>query len=390
MVKKTIVLTKPPKALKDREIAHALRERIKELTCLYSISQISEKNAAAPDKIFHGIAEAIPPAWQYAEATAARIVLDGKSYHSSNFEESHRKMTAPVIIAGKRRGMVEVVYTGRLPHSDEVRFLKEERTLLRAIARQVAFIVTRQEADAERAELQRQLIHADRLATIGQLAAGVAHELNEPLGTILGFAQLACKHPGLQEKPRHDIEKIVDASLYAREIVKKLLIFARQTPVFKSRIGFNDVVSEALGMFEHRFEKDAIELVCELSPRLPPVVADCGQLKQVIVNLVVNSMQAMPGGGLLTVRTAFDGACLVCTVKDTGTGMTKETLNRIFVPFFTTKDVDRGTGLGLPVVHGIITSHGGNIAVESTPGRGTIVTIRLPVDPINGRKKAGQ
>jgi two-component system, NtrC family, sensor kinase len=390
MVKKTNALTKPPKALKDREIAHALRERIKELTCLYSISQISGKNAAAPDTIFHGIAEVIPPALQYAEAAAARIVLDGKSYHSSNFEDSRCKMVAPVIIAGKRRGMVEVVYTSRLPHRDGVRFLKEERTLLRAIARQVAFIVTTREADAERAELQRQLIHADRLATIGQLAAGVAHELNEPLGTILGFAQLACKHPGLQEKPRHDIEKIVDASLYAREIVKKLLIFARQTPVFKSRICFNDVVSEALGMFEHRFEKDAIALVCGLSPRLPPVVADGGQLKQVIVNLVVNSMQAMPEGGVLTVRTAFDGACLVCTVKDTGTGMTKETLNRIFVPFFTTKDVDRGTGLGLPVVHGIVTSHGGTIAVESTPGRGTIVTIRLPVDPINGRKKAGQ
>ena len=205
-------------------------------------------------------------------------------------------MVAPVIAAGKRRGMVEVVYTRRGSDIGEVRFLKEEHALIRAIARQVAFVVERQEADVERAELQNQLIHADRLATIGQLAAGIAHELNEPLSNILGFAQLVGKHTGLPAKSARDVDKIVDASLYAREILKKLLLFARQSPTFKSRICFNDTVSEALGMFEHRFEKDGIELVRDFSPRLPSIVADCGQLKQVIVNLVVNAMQAMPGG----------------------------------------------------------------------------------------------
>jgi signal transduction histidine kinase len=373
---------------RGKKTARALHERIKELTCLYSISQIAGKNAATLDSVIRGIVEAMPPAWQYPEAAAARIMLDGKSFHSSNFKDGRRKMAASVVSAGKRRGVIEVVYAQRGPGVDKVRFLKEERNLIRAIARQVGFVIERQEAEREKGELQKQLIHADRLATIGQLAAGVAHELNEPLSNILGFAQLARRHPGLPMNSARDLDKIVDASLYAREIIKKLLLFARQTPTFKGRVNLNDIVSEALGLFDHRFEKDGIELVRDFSPRLPTIVADGGQLKQVIVNLVVNAIQAMPGGGVLTVRTAADGAHLVCAVEDTGTGMTEEVLDRIFVPFFTTKDVDRGTGLGLPVAHGIVTSHGGTIEAKSSPGQGATFAIRLPVDTPSGNEKA--
>jgi two-component system NtrC family sensor kinase len=369
------------------ETARALRERIKELTCLYRISQISGKNYVASDAIFQSIVEAIPPAWQNPAAAAARIVVDGRSFYSINFKESRIKMTTPVIYGGKHRGLVEVAYLQRSHEIDDTRFIKEERNLLKAIARQVGFIIERQQADSEKSKLHKQLIHADRLATIGQLAAGVAHELNEPLSNILGFAQLAGKHPELPEKSAYDLEKIVHASLYAREIIKKLLLFARQTTVCKSSIDLNDTVSAALELFEYRFEKEGIKLVRGFSPELPPLVADGGQLKQVIVNLVVNAIQAMPGGGILTVRTSTEGKHLVCSVEDTGTGMAEEIIDRIFVPFFTTKDVDQGTGLGLPVAHGIVVAHGGTIEVKSAPGKGATFTIRLPAGIANEREK---
>ncbi|MBN1576535.1 MAG: hypothetical protein JW913_08285 [Chitinispirillaceae bacterium] len=380
MTKIPVLSTKRPQVSKERETARALHERIKELTCLYSISRISEKNAALPDSVFQDIVEVIPPAWQYPEAAAARIEVDGQSFHSSNFMESHKKLSAPVIAEEKCRGRVEVFYVQRGSGVEGKKFLREELHLIRAIARQIAFIIERRQAEAEKEDLQKQLIHADRLATIGQLAAGVAHELNEPLSSILGFAQLMRKHPELPWKAVEDLDKIIEASLYAREIIKKLLLFARQTPTFKGRVNFNDTVSEALGLFEHRLKKGGIELVRDFSPQLPLIFADGGQLKQVIVNLLVNAIQAMPTGGILKVHTAVEGMHLLCSIADTGKGMTREILDRIFVPFFTTKEVDQGTGLGLPVVHGIVTSHCGTISVKSSPGNGAMFTIRLPVD----------
>lgn len=378
--------------LKHTATAHALRERVKELTCLYGISQISERFKGTPEKICRGIVALIPPAWQYPEATIARIVLDGKIYESAAFVSVNgfQKLSADICINRKKRGTLEVAYIEKKPSVNNGPFLKEERNLIQIIARQLEVIIEREQADEEKEKLQKQLMHADRLATIGQLAAGVAHELNEPLSTILGFAQLARKHAGLPADSARDLDKIVDASLYAREIIKKLLLFARQTPPFKGRVNLNDTVSQALGLFEHRLEKAGIKLVRDLSARLPSIVADGGQLKQVIVNLAANAIQAMPEGGTLTVRTAANGAQLVCTVEDTGTGMTEEILDRIFVPFFTTKDVNQGTGLGLPVVHGIVSAHGGTIEAKSAPGKGTRFTLRLPVNSHGGRKKAGQ
>jgi signal transduction histidine kinase len=388
MAKKMVVPTKRAESLKSDGTARALHERIKELTCLYTISQLSVHHAESPESVFQSIVETIPPAWQYPEAAAACIVVDGKSFHSSGFQAGHNKMAAPIIAFGKRRGMVEVVYRQDRPDAGNALFIREERHLIKAIAQHVGFVIERQEVEKEKRELYKQLIHADRLATIGQLAAGVAHELNEPLSNILGFAQLVRTTPGLPEKSKHDVDRIVEASLHAREIIKKLLLFARQLPTKKSKVNLNAIISEALELLEYRFEKGEIELVRHFAPRLPLIVADSRQLKQVIVNLTVNAIQAMPKGGILTVCTAVEGARLTFWIEDTGTGMTEEVLDRIFVPFFTTKDVDQGTGLGLPVVHGIVTSHGGTIAAKSSPGKGTTFTIRLPLRKDTVRRKA--
>lgn len=363
----------------SRSAEAALRERVKELTCLYGIAQIAGQPGLSLAEILRAIVELLPPAWQYPEITSARVILDESCYPTQGFRDGHRKQTADIVVNDTRRGAIEVVYAEEKPELDEGPFLEEERNLIDAIARQVALIVERKQVEEDRSRLEDQLRHADRLATIGMLAAGVAHEMNEPVGNILGFAQLAKRCPGLPEPARHDLQKIEAASLHTREIIKKLLVFARQMPPQKVRVDLNQVVEEGLCFFESRCAKEGVELVRSLAPDLPKVLADPAQLNQVLVNLVVNALQAMPEGGKLTVETRARRGQVLLIVEDTGTGMGEEVLERIFVPFFTTKDIGQGTGLGLPVAHGIVTSHGGSLKVESEVGRGTRFEIPLPV-----------
>ena len=357
---------------------HALQERVKELTCLYHLVQLAERPGIPLGEVLQGIAELLPPAWQYPEIASARIVLDDRPYATPRFTDGVHKQSADIVVRGRRRGAVEVTYAAERPDLDEGPFLSEERSLIDNVARQVAALIERRQADEDKAHLQDQLRHADRLATIGQLAAGVAHELNEPLGTILGFAQLAQKQPDLPETVVPDLETIVTTCLHAREIIRKLMLFARQMPPREARVDLNAVIEEALYLLESRCSGGGIALVRQLSARLPAITADRSQLQQVLVNLAVNAIQAMPGGGTLTVGTRASGRHVVLRVEDNGVGMSKEALDKLFIPFYTTKDINEGTGLGLPVVHGIVTSHGGTIDVTSAPGVGTRFEIRLP------------
>jgi signal transduction histidine kinase len=280
--------------------------------------------------------------------------------------------------------MVEVGYTSTSSADAEDPFLGEESDLLDNVARQLSLYVTRQEGAARRALLEEQLRHADRLATIGQLAAGVAHEMNEPLSSVLGLAQLALKVPGTPQSVVDDLHGIVAASLRAREIVKKLLLFARQTPPRKSPVNLNEIVEEALFLLEAGCERQGIRLLRHLASDLPTVEADAIQVRQVLVNLTVNAMQAIAAEGTVTVETRSEAAHVVLSVTDSGHGMSPETMNKVFNPFFTTKDPGEGTGLGLSVVHGIVTSHGGTIEVESRKGGGSRFIVRLPATQNTG------
>ena len=363
----------------------ALRERVKELTCLYEIAQLAARPGISLEAILGGIAELVRRAWQYPEITSARITLDGRVHETFRFRAGPQTQTAEVVVAGATRGAVEVVYAEARPELDEGPFLNEERSLINTVAAQVAAIVQRREIERERADLENQLRHAERLATIGQLASGIAHELNEPLGNILGFAQLALKSPHLAGQTRADIEKITAASLRARETIRKLLIFARQSPPRKSRVNLNQLVEDGVQLFEARCRKQDIVLALDLQSGLPDLTADPGQLSQVLVILVVNAIQAMPGAGRVTVKTRADASRVSLIVEDTGLGIPADLLPKLFVPFFTTKEVGEGTGLGLSVAHGIVASHQGSIVVESEEGRGSRFEIRLPVAAASDR-----
>ena len=162
-------------------------------------------------------------------------------------------------------------------------------------------------------------------------------------------------------------------------MIKKLMAFARQLPPNEAPANLNDVVNEGLYFFDARCAKAGITLVRRLADDLPKIIIDAGQMNQALVNLVVNAIQAMPEGGTLTVETQADQEGVYLAVVDTGIGMSEEVRRQAFLPFFTTKDIDKGTGLGLAVVHGIITSHKGTIAIDTAEGKGTSFLIRLPL-----------
>jgi signal transduction histidine kinase len=302
----------------------ALRERIKELTCLYGIARLSAQPEISLQEVLERIAELLPPSWLYPDVASGRIILEGRSYRSAGYREGRHKQTAEIVVGGERRGVVEVTYSEDKPELDEGPFLKEERSLIDTVAREVAVIIERREAEEEKSRLQEQLRHADRLATIGQLSAGVAHELNEPLGNALGFAQLAKKTPNLPEQTRDDIEKAIQASLHAREVVKKLMFFARRMPPKKTQVNLNQLVEEGLYFLESRCAKEGIEVLRSLAPDLPEIIADPGQITQVLVNLVVNAVQAMPKGGKLKVETSGGEEHISLMVEDTGVGMSDD------------------------------------------------------------------
>jgi len=367
-------------ALTHRRLHVALRERVKELTCLYGISKLVQRPNINLDYILQESVKLLPPGWLYPEIASARIVLDDQVYITPNFGQAVHTMKADIIVREKTRGYVELRYGEERPPLDDGPFLREERNLIDQIAQELTIIIEQMEAEEEKSKLQEQLRHADRLATLGQLVAGVAHELNEPLANVLGFAQLAGKDPAVTDQVRNDLDKIVTSALHAREVIQRLLMSAKDASRAKSRFNLNSLINDGLYFLKSRCVKSGIELICELADDLPPIFADRSQFMQVLTNLVVNAVQAMPYGGKLTIKTEAGKGHIILVVEDTGVGMTREVWEKIFDPFFTTKETDQGTGLGLPIVQGIVSSHGGEIKVESEVGSGSRFIIRLPVE----------
>lgn len=362
----------------QRSLELALRERVKELGCLYQVAKLSARPGIAVEGMLGDVVQLLPPAMLHASAAFATLDFDGRRYQAGEGSAGGFQLGADVLVNGIQRGRLQLGYRPVPEIGPEDPFLPEEQHLLDAVVGEIGLFVARREAEDARARLQKQLHHSDRLATIGTLAAGVAHEINEPLGAILGFAQLAQKTPDMPEAAQADLAKVVQSCLRAREIVRKLLIFARQQPPRDLNVDVNGVAEEALSFLRSRMASSGVELRTNLQRGRPLVAGDPIQLNQVVVNLVLNALQAMPSGGLLEVATALDGDHVLLRVMDTGSGMTDEVRERIFLPFFTTKEEGLGTGLGLSVVHGIVTAHGGSVRVASQLGLGTQFEVRLP------------
>ncbi len=235
------------------------------------------------------------------------------------------------------------------------------------------------ERTKELEDAQQQLIQSEKLASMGLLAAGVAHEINNPLANILMYAYLL-KRDIQEKKPNiEDIDIIIEQTEITSKIVQDLLEFSRQERSEMSLIRINDLICKALDMLENQLIIDSnMDVAKRLRPDIPDIRGDANKLSRAFFNLILNAYQAMPDGGKLILSTTEENGFVKITISDTGIGIPREHLNKIFDPFFTTKPIGGGTGLGLSVVHGIIEEHNGNIMVKSRVGSGTTFTIKLP------------
>jgi two-component system NtrC family sensor kinase len=230
----------------------------------------------------------------------------------------------------------------------------------------------------ERVNLEDQLAQAEKLSSIGLLAAGVAHEVNTPLAVIASQAQMLLKQLPPDGAPARTLEKIIKQAFRASDIVNSLLKFSRVTGSEYTELDLNKLIQETLSLAEPMLKSSKISLNLQLSPGLPPVYGNYGKLQQVFMNLIMNARDAMHQGGELTLATECEDSVIRAEVCDNGVGIPADHLNKIFDPFFTTKASSRGTGLGLAVSYGIIREHAGEIRVESRVGQGTTFRLEFP------------
>jgi len=230
-------------------------------------------------------------------------------------------------------------------------------------------------------ESQEQLIQAEKLTSLGQMAASIAHEINNPLAGVLVYTRLLSKKL-TEDTARKDesldyLSKMESEVSRCSRIIRNLLDFARQTEPMLRLVDINQVIEQVLAMVGHQAQLQNVEVVKEFSPSLPKVMADFDQLQQIFTNLTLNAIQAMPDGGRLTIRSSTVDGEVRIDVQDTGCGISKENMGKLFTPFFTTKAKGKGVGLGLAVAHGIIERHKGRIKVQSEVGKGTTFSIYL-------------
>ena len=226
-------------------------------------------------------------------------------------------------------------------------------------------------------QAQAHLLRTEKLASLGQLSAGVAHEINNPLGTIMIYAHLLLKGLDKEDPRREDLELIISEANRAKEIVQGLLSFARETKLRQGQMNVNDLLEDVLGLIVNQSLFHNIKMEKSFAQDMPTIIADETKLKQVFLNIILNAAQAMEGTGKLTISTIIDKKRIKIKIQDTGPGIPPEIMGKLFSPFFTTKE--KGTGLGLAISYGIVERHGGKIDVNSDLGKGSTFTISLPI-----------
>jgi C4-dicarboxylate-specific signal transduction histidine kinase len=251
------------------------------------------------------------------------------------------------------------------------------------------YIQSLKESNRELRRTQEELIRSEKLSSVGRLAAGIAHEIGNPIGIILGYLEILRRSSNGAEEDADALARVENEVMRIDRIIRELLCFARPAPVSLHPVAVNTVVEEAIALISHHKELRTISVATQLDRSLPTVMADESQLKQVMINLFINAMDAMQGGGTLTVATGrINGSAsagvsalrpsVIIAVSDTGTGIAEQSLKNIFDPFFTTKSPGRGNGLGLSVSLRIVETFAGTMAVTSKPGAGSTFTVSLP------------
>lgn len=359
----------------QREQIDELNERIKELKCLYDISTLaSDASLSMPQKL-QAIAERISGAWRYADEAVAEIRVEDQSFLSRTLVAPGISLSEPVVFESVNVGYVRVHYpAGKRRMSD---FLRYESLLLRKLAEEVSTLYERYKRQEREELLRRSVERNDRLAILGELTAGIAHELNTPLGNILGYAEFISESRD-SGQIKKDAEKIIRSAIHSREVVKKLMFFSCEMPEKSETVDVNQVVESSLDLLQPTLNSKKVRLNLSLQKDLPHIVIDSIRLTQIIFNLIINSIHASEANGVIEVSTSHKSEWLKLTVIDHGMGIPEEIRDKVFEPFFTTKEVGEGSGLGLSVVYGIVRKYGGHIHFTSELNNGTTFVVDLP------------
>jgi len=342
-----------------------------------------------PQKIFHKDRDSIYVACNDNYAQDLKINADeiiGKKdydFFPKELAEKYRADDRRIVESGRTEeieeryvqdGQEQIVRTVKTP-------IKDENGNVIGILGVFSDITKCKRAEEREKQLQHELNVASRLASIGEMASGIAHEINNPLTGVIGFAQLLMSRD-IPDDMRDDLEVINNEAQRVAKIVGSLLTFAHQREPMQEYVDINDITSKVLELRSYHMKVNNIQVVTQLAPDLPPTMADGNQLQQVFLNIILNAEQEMikaHNGGKLSVKTEKIGSSIRVSFADNGHGISKENLDKMFNPFFTTRDIGDGTGLGLSICHGIVTAHNGRIYAESELGKGATFVVELPI-----------
>ena len=351
----------------------ALKERIKELTCLYDVSSIIVNTDVGQfEETLKAIQFGLKKGFQYPEQTEI-IIRTAICSVGNETNIDALSLKADIQVFNKSNGYIIAELK-----DNKSSFLKEEKLLLDSVAQKLGNLIERIEIQQNETSLKRQMERADRLGILGELTAGIAHELNTPLANILGFAELLKDDLSQNKSVSDDLDKIIKNAIFSREVVKKLMFFACEMPQEMQRVNLVSSIKNALALLEASFKKASVKYIVKIADDELSIKADTIQLTQIIFNLIINAIYFSPKGGLVTINATQSESHIILKITDEGSGLSKEALEKVFQPFFTTKPLGDGSGLGLSVVHGIVASHKGTILATNNKIKGATFTVKFP------------
>lgn len=352
-----------------------LKERVKELTCVYEISQIISKADSIKGEVLKKIITSTKKAWCFSKDAVVEINVLNYNLSTSPIPNQTITQVSTICISNVSSGFLKVHYpTTKQTYAD---FLEDEQRLLNTIALEIGNYIDKFQNLKKKALLRQALERMNRLSILGEMIAGIAHELNTPLANVLGFAELI-KENNNDPEISSDISIIINSVIYSREIVKKLMFFSLEMPQQLESTKLQPMVAFALSFLKQNFQKKHIKNEVFIKNESIVVKIDSVQITQVLFNLLLNAIYTSPNNSVIKINIDNDNHNTYIAIEDQGSGVPDNIKQKIFEPFFTTKPLKKGLGLGLSVVQGIIKNHDGEITIKDNFPQGTIFTIRLP------------
>jgi CheY-like chemotaxis protein len=374
------------------QLEQMVQERTKELRCLYNISNLIEKPDLSFEEVLQGIVNYIPSAMPHPDDTYVRITSGDHEFTTDQFCETASKQSSSIVVNGKQKGVLDIFLSQH--QSDDICYLKKQNDFIFNIINKVEKVIERIETKEEKKKLEAQLFQSQKMESLGLLAGGIAHDFNNILFAIQGNIQITLYSLSEDSPLRSHLDEAMKALNRAKEMVKHILAFSRQSEAEKKPVKVQFIIKEVVGLLNSSIPS-TITIHQNIDSDAGPVYADPSQIHQILMNLATNAFHAMENDGghfelnLDQVEISSDeltihpdiqqGKYIKLTISDTGQGINPEIMGKIFDPYFTTKAIGKGSGLGLSLVHGIVKNHRGAITVYSQPGKGTVFKILLPV-----------